>query len=472
MKLITNDEKLTDELILVLKLFYNQNDINTLDLTIEHSYSINGAKLVNIINIYGLYDIKHIRSDKFTKNMLGATKYKYLKRYAKLSLYETLSKALNKQLPWGALTGIRPTKLLYELTNQENGNVDKATDILINDFYVSKSKANIARDIIINQGRLTKDDKLVDFYVHIPFCPTRCSYCSFISNGLDVCNHLLEPYLQALHKDIKQTKAMLDKFGYRVKSVYIGGGTPTVLSAQQLDDLLTCIGYQTNEFTVESGRPDTFSEEKLKVLKGHGVTRICINPQTFNDNTLTRIGRGHSSAQVLEAYNMALPYGFDINMDLIAGLDEETIDDFKESLNKVISLKPANITVHTLSIKRASRLHQFGGLTSSADETLKMVDYSIDTLYQHGYKPYYLYRQKNMVGNLENIGYCRDNKTNIFNIDSMEEVASIVACGAGAVSKRYYSRTDRIERFGELKNIKEYCERIDEMIQGKVDLFG
>ena len=472
MKLLTNDEKLIDELTLILKLFYNQNDIDNLDLTIEHSYSLNETKLYNTINIYGLYDIKHTRNDIMSEYMLGAKKYKYLKRYAKLALYETLSKALNKQLPWGALTGIRPTKLLYELISQQHGNIDKATDLLINDFYVSKAKANIARDIIVNQGKLIKDDKLVDFYVHIPFCPTRCSYCSFISNGLDMCNHLLNPYLHALHKDIKQTKQLLDKLGYKVKSVYIGGGTPTVLSSQQLDDLLTCIGYQTKEFTVESGRPDTFSEEKLKVLKDHGVTRICINPQTFNDNTLVRIGRGHTSSQVLDAYSMALPYGFDVNMDLIAGLDEETIYDFKSSLNKVISLNPANITVHTLSIKRASKLHQYGGATSSVDDTSKMVDYSIKTLYQHGYKPYYLYRQKNMVGNLENIGYCRDNKTNVFNIDSMEEVASIVACGAGAVSKRYFSNTDRIDRFGELKNIKEYCERIDEMIQGKVDLFS
>ena len=469
--LVTNDEKLYDELLLIVKLFYDESSIQSLNLQIEHNYSINDNIITNIVKISGLFDNKHTRTDKLLEFMQKNKKYKYLKRFAKLTLYETLSQSLNKNLPWGALTGIRPTKLLNELQAEE-GSLIKATNRFINEFYVSKDKANIAKEIILNQGGITKNDKLVDFYVHIPFCPTRCSYCSFISNGLDMCNHLLEPYLDALIYDITKTKEMLAKNNYLVKTVYIGGGTPTVLSPDQLDKLLSAISYKVSEFTVESGRPDTITKEKLDVMKKHGVTRICINPQTFSNRTLKNIGRNHTAEQVIDAYKLALPYNFDINMDLIAGLDGESLATFKKSLNTTIEMHPTNITVHTLSIKRASRLHEFGGETSSVEDTAKMVNYATKKLHENGYKPYYLYRQKNMVGNLENIGYFRDGRVNIFNIDSMEDIASIVACGAGAVSKRYYSSLDRIERFGELKNIKEYCSRIDEMIEKKTQLFS
>ncbi|MBP5651587.1 MAG: coproporphyrinogen dehydrogenase HemZ [Clostridia bacterium] len=469
--LVTNDEKLYDELLLIVKLFYDESSIQSLNLEIDHNCSINDDIITNSVKISGLFDNKHTRTDKLLEFMQKDKKYKYLKRFAKLTLYETLSLSLNKTLPWGALTGIRPAKLLSELQAEE-GSLIKATNRLINEFYVSKDKANIAKQIILNQGGITKNDKLVDFYVHIPFCPTRCNYCSFISNGLDMCNHLLEPYLDALIYDIIKTKEMLSKNNYLVKTVYIGGGTPTVLSPEQLDRLLSAIGYKVSEFTVESGRPDTITKEKLDVMKKHGVSRICINPQTFSNRTLKNIVRNHTAEQVIDAYKLALPYNFDINMDLIAGLDGESLATFKKSLNTTIEMHPTNITVHTLSIKRASRLHEFGGEISSVEDTAKMVNYATKKLYENGYKPYYLYRQKNMVGNLENIGYFRDGKVNVFNIDSMEDIASIVACGAGAVSKRYYSSLDRIERFGELKNIKEYCSRIDEMIEKKTDLFS
>ncbi|MBR4745226.1 MAG: coproporphyrinogen dehydrogenase HemZ, partial [Clostridia bacterium] len=354
--LITNDEKLYDELLLIVKLFYDEKSFQSCDLKISHSYSLNDNILTNYVNISGLFDNNHARIDKLLSYMQKDKKYKYLKRFAKLTLYETLSSALNKTLPWGALTGIRPTKLLYELQSEE-GSLIKATNRLVNEFYVSKDKANIAKDIIINQGGITKNDKLVNFYVHIPFCPTRCSYCSFISNGLDMCNHLLEPYLDALIYDITKTKEMLAKNNYLVKTVYIGGGTPTVLSPEQLDRLLCAIGYNVSEFTVESGRPDTITKEKLDVMKKHGVSRICINPQTFSDKTLKNIGRNHTAQQVIDAYKLALLYNFDINMDLIAGLDGESLTTFKKSLNTAIEMHPTNITVHTLSIKRASRLH-------------------------------------------------------------------------------------------------------------------
>ncbi len=469
MILNTNDNKLHDELVLVLKLFYTPDEIQDNDLVINHNYTLNGNNLSNNITLSTGYS--HSRNDTLTDTMLNTKKYKYLKRFAKLTLYETLSKLLNKTLPWGALTGIRPTKLLYELRNEENGSLILATNRLVKEFYVSPAKAEIAKDIINNQSCIEKNDKLVNLYIHIPFCPSRCNYCSFISTGIDHCEHLLQPYLDALIKEIHATKEMIARNSYIVKTVYIGGGTPTVLSAEQLDFLLSAIGYKPKEFTVESGRPDTITADKLDVLKKHGVTRICINPQTFIDSTLKRIGRNHTSKDVIEAYKLALPYGFDINMDLIAGLEGEKLPQFKKSLDQALQLHPHNITIHTLSIKRASRLHEFKGETSTAEQTTKMVDYATKKLYSEGYKPYYLYKQKNMVGNLENIGYFRDDCINVFNVDSMEEVASIIACGAGAVSKRYYSTTDRIERFGQLKNIYEYISRLDEMIAKKNKLF-
>ena len=282
---------------------------------------------------------------------------------------------------------------------------------------------------------------------------------------------MVEPYIQALIKEIDATKEMIKSKNYLINSIYIGGGTPTSLTADQLDLILNHIDYNVKEFTVECRRPDTITEDKLQVLKNHGVTRISINPQTFCNKTLQQIGRNHTSKDILEAYKMALKYGFDINMDLIAGLGTETLSTFKKSINKALDFAPENITVHTLSIKRGSNLKENGGDTSSIKNVMKMIDYSHKSLTDAGYKPYYLYKQKNMIGNLENIGYFKDNKLCVFNVDSMEEFASIIACGANAISKRYYYIDNKIERFANLKNIQEYISRIDEMIAKKNDLF-
>ena len=264
---------------------------------------------------------------------------------------------------------------------------------------------------------------------------------------------------------------MIIKKHYIINSIYIGGGTPTSLSAEQLDMLLSYINYNVKEFTVECGRPDTITEEKLQVLKKHNVTRISINPQTFCNKTLKDIGRNHTSKDILEAYKIALKYNFVINMDLIAGLGNETLTTFKKSINKAIEYSPDNITVHTLSIKRGSDLKTNGGDISKISEVEKMIAYSHEILSNNGYKPYYLYKQKNMLGNLENIGYYRENMC-VFNVDSMEEFATIIACGANAISKRYYYLDNKIERFANLKNINEYINRIDEMIEKKQQLFN
>lgn len=463
----TDNEKLLDELNLVVKLFYTQEEIEDKDIQFNIEQTVNGldiyTKCTNSLN-----DTVVVRNDT-----IKDTKFpdRYTKRSAKLAVFEVLQSIFpNKVLPWGSLTGIRPTKLYYELI-KECGSPSKAMDELIDTFKVTVPKAQLVREIIKNQKHIIKNDNLVDLYINIPFCPTKCYYCSFISSPIAQCKHQVEPYLEALFKEIDATKELISRKNYIVKSIYIGGGTPTILDENQLDRLLTKIDYMVDEFTVECGRPDTITKEKLDVLQKHNVTRISINPQTFCNKTLKEIGRNHSSKDIIDAYKLAMNYNFSINMDLIAGLGNETLLTFKKSLNKAIECAPDNITVHTLSIKRASNLKIEGGDTSTVENVEKMIEYSYPTLIKAGYKPYYMYKQKNMLGNLENIGYFRD-KLSIFNIDSMEEFASIIACGANAISKRYYSLNNKIERFANLKNVQEYINRIDEMIEKKNNLFN
>lgn len=468
-KLNVTDEKLYDELLLVTKLFYSEEDINNLNLEYDISQEIDEKNLIVSTKITCVDNNEIFSSEGLIKDIKFPDRYK--KRYAKILLYKILKK-LNphKKLPWGSLTGIRPTKLYYELIREHKGDYMKAMNELMDEFGVSYEKAMLVKEIIKNQRCVIKNDNLVDLYINIPFCPSKCYYCSFISMPIDKCREKLEPYLEALFKEIKEARALIERKNYILKSIYIGGGTPTILSAEQLDRLLSILDYDVNEFTVECGRPDTITKEKLDVLKAHAVTRISINPQTFCNKTLKEIGRSHTSQDILEAYKLALNYNFVINMDLIAGLSHEKLPTFKKSINKALEYYPDNITVHTLSIKRGSELKETNGDTSSDEEVQKMIEYSHKTLIDAGYKPYYLYKQKNMIGNLENIGYFRE-KPSIFNIDSMEEFASIIACGANAISKRYWSLPNKIERHANLKNIDEYINRIDEMIEKKNNLF-
>ncbi len=466
MKLITNDHKLYDELLLVVKLFFKDEE----PIEIHHEIEINNHEVTN--KIWLDKGKKFIKTYTLTNTMQSAKLYKYLKRYSKLCMYEFLSKITHKKLAWGSLTGIRPTKLFYELLAEENNDYERAKQRLISEFFVSAQKAEITKQIAINQGKYVKDDKVVHLYINIPFCPTRCNYCSFISGGMKECAKYIEPYLVALKREIDSTLQFLQQNNYIVKTVYIGGGTPTSLSAPQLDDLLNHINVQVKEFTVESGRPDTITKDKLDVLKKHNVTRICINPQTFCNETLQRIGRNHTEQDVYNAFELAKNYNFEINSDLIAGLEMESFKTFKNSLNKAINLHPDNITVHTLSVKKASILIEQKKVLNSEKTVKRMVDYSYKKLSKHGYKPYYLYKQKNMVGNLENIGYFKGNTPCLFNVVSMEEVGSIVACGSNAISKRYFSKTDRIERWANVKNLNDYITRIDEMIEKKNALFS
>lgn len=392
---------------------------------------------------------------------------KFIKRFSKILLYKSLSEHCKKSLPWGALTGVHPTAIAYEYYNKtKNYNITKRA--LLKDFALDESKANLLIEVMQNQKCIIRNDKLIDLYIHIPFCVSRCTYCSFYSNDINKCAGTVEAYIDALLKELCGVKELLAKNNYLVKSVYIGGGTPTSLSAEQLEVILQNINYPVNEFTVECGRPDTISDEKLKVLKKYGVTRISINPQTFCDKTLKMIGRKHTAEDVINAYKLAMGYGFDINMDLIAGLPGETIRTFKKSLDMTLEFAPQDITIHTLAIKRGAMLEQDD--LDTTGNTAKMVDYAREKLSENGYSPYYLYRQRNITDGLENVGYCQKNKECKYNIDTIEECASIMAVGSGAITKKL-GKDGEIARQANSKELYDYIYRVDEYLQKKTKLF-
>lgn len=393
-------------------------------------------------------------------------------------LYRSLSDYTGKELPWGNLTGIRPTKLA--MAKLDKGLTDEEIkDNLMDEHYVSLEKAALAVDIAKREKEILKDihyENGYSLYIGIPFCPTTCLYCSFTSYPLCVWEKRMDDYINALFTEMDAAAELMK--GKTLDTVYIGGGTPTTLTAEHLDKLLTKIEAtfdfaHVKEFTVEAGRADSITREKLEALRKHKVSRISINPQTMHDKTLSLIGRRHTVAQVEEAFHMARELGFDnINMDIILGLLEETDEDVQYTIDKICELNPDNLTVHSLAIKRASKLNRFitenGYMVSNnTDKTMKIAENGAKRL---GMKPYYLYRQKNMTGNFENVGYAKEGKNGIYNILIMEEKQSIVALGAGSISKAVYP-DGRIERCDNVKDVALYIEKIGEMIERKRKLF-
>jgi len=462
MKFNITDESLANDLYDVCCLFYPP----TLDNEIEVSVDL---KQENEKVTYFISIVEHNDTNSYVfyynlddKN----TKRKTLKK----AVYSALSNYTKKKLPWGCLTGIRPTKLVYDMLRQGYSKTQSYYD-LINNHFVSEKKAKLVMEIIENQQPLIMNDNLVDFYINIPFCTTRCNYCSFISAEIDKVRCYIPAYIDALIKEIREAKKIIQEKCLVIKSIYIGGGTPTALSPRELELILKEVPFNIGEFTVEAGRPDTITKEHLDLLKKYGVSRISVNPQSFNDKVLEAIGRKHTALETIEKYKMAKEYGFCINMDLIAGLNKDTIKSFQESLDIAIQLQPQNITVHTLALKRASNYGMGIEKIESKRKTEKMLDYAYETLPRNGYKPYYLYRQKNMLGNLENCGFTKQGYACTFNIDSMEEITSVIACGANAISKRIFLEENRIERQANVKDVKVYLEKIDELIQKKKELF-
>lgn len=431
---------------------------NCEDEQFTHYFSYSGGKFYNTIEYRShFYD--------FTDNFDPADdlEYKrYAKRFAKLSFYKVLSSVKSVSLPWGALTGIRPTKLAC--MEQSSGRDFKE---LFQKFYVSEPNIEITERILKEQQPFRSGGK--SLYVSLPFCPTKCDYCSFITAPIEKTKQYVDCYLACLIREIESVKPFING----VRSVYVGGGTPFVISAENLERVYRAISSVIRlpvEYTVEAGRPDVFTDEKLNISRQNGVNRICVNPQSFNDKTLEAIGRKHTAAETLKAYEMADKYGFDINLDLIAGLADETCKDFERSLDIAVSLSPANITVHTLSLKAGAKLKE--NLTRlNISDISDMIAASREKLSAAGYVPYYLYRQKYQAGGLENVGWCKPGKACVYNIDVMEELGDNIAVGANAISKRIFSGEERIERLAAPKDIPTYINKADEIISKRIAFF-
>ncbi|NLB89686.1 MAG: coproporphyrinogen dehydrogenase HemZ [Clostridiales bacterium] len=395
---------------------------------------------------------------------------RYQKRYAKQQLYEVLKAFTGKVLPWGSLTGIRPTRLVYEEMKQ-GLSVGKAVDIVAETFDLSTEKKSLLQEVVAFQlTMVAPKNNQVSIYVGIPFCTTRCSYCSFSSGEIGK-GELVEPYLQALQQEIKETATLIQQAGLTVRSMYMGGGTPTALSAFQLEQVLSTMHRyfgKTMELTVEAGRPDTIDKEKLSVLKDQEVDRISINPQTMNEKTLALIGRNHSAKETIVAFELARSMGFDhINMDVIAGLPQENIQDFSFTLEQSLLLQPESLTVHSLALKRGTTLWNERKEMRQGQEVAMMTKLAREYCQRAKLLPYYLYRQKYMAENQENVGYAKKGYGCQYNVDMMEETSHVLALGAGGISKRIFEREDRIQRAPNVSNIEHYIHRIDEMIERK-----
>ena len=379
---------------------------------------------------------------------------------------------------WGALAGVRPTKITTK--HLLEGGTPKSADKLMKDvYYVTQARRKLAVDCSISTVKATelldKDD--LSLYVGIPFCPTRCTYCSFVSRTIGKKTELLNPYLEALMEEIAVTGKLLAKSGKKIRTIYMGGGTPTTLSAPQMAALLDAIRGSFDlsrciEFTVEGGRPDTLDYEKLKTIRDHGADRMSINPQTMEDHVLKACGRPHTAADVVRAYKQAVDAGFSaINMDLIAGLPQDDFDGFRRSLDTVAALNPANITVHTLALKKGADLFEKREGLSTAQQVTAMVDYANAALRTLGYKPYYLYRQKYMSGSFENVGWSRDNLDCLYNIYMMEEVHTILSLGGGGMNKVNLP-DGRLQRFHNPKFPEQYIQMLPEVLRQKEELFA
>lgn len=422
-------------------------------------------------------DLKLCKEEVFNINSLNEEEIKKKsKTIIKRSIFKVLSELYDTYVPWGILTGIRPVKIVHSLLDEGLSEVEIRQNLKDN-YLIKDEKIDLALDIAKRERVFIYpiDKNKISLYVSIPFCPTRCVYCSFPSNPMKQFGHLRENYVKAIVKEIKGLAKLLKETNKEIETLYIGGGTPTTLEAEQLDDLIKSLFMELDltkikEFTVEAGRPDTITREKLEVMKKHNVTRISINPQTMNNETLVKIGRDHNVDDIVRCFNMARDLGFNnINMDIILGLVDENVEMVRNTLERIKELSPESLTVHTLAIKRASNLKENLDKyeLTRYEEMVSMINLSMEYAKSMGLNPYYMYRQKHMLGNLENIGYAKEGFECIYNIQIMEEKQSNLAVGAGAISKYVYVDEDRIERTDNVKNVEIYIDRVDEMIERK-----
>lgn len=396
------------------------------------------------------------------------------RRLCKQTLYDLCRKTTGIHPPWGSMTGVRPTHLMLEAL-AEGLTPEQAVNRMVGRFDVLRPKAELLAEIALTQRKLpAPGDQWMDVYIGIPFCTTRCAYCSFSSGEIGN-GRLVPPYMDALEKEIRGCAEILRLSGRTLRALYVGGGTPTALPEYDFRRLMNLIAEcfpGALEYTVEAGRPDTITRDKLRAILGAGVSRISINPQTMNDRTLRIIGRAHTAAQVIDAYTLAREEGIPhINMDVIAGLPGENEDDFARTMEAARALRPESLTVHTLAIKRSSRMSLENAPLPDGDMTARMVAMGMETARTLGLVPYYMYRQKYMAGNLENTGYALPGHACLYNVDMMEETSHVLAMGANGISKRIWPEEGHITRAPNVSNIEEYIRRTDEMLARKQEIF-
>lgn len=471
-KIKLNDSKYQYDIFQIVSLFYDYEEIKFFDEAANNDFS---------------FDISYKRiicSDNCEACDFEFSDEKNLKEQIKIAVFKFLFNKTEKELPWGTLVGIRPSKIALKLLNE--GKSEKEIIDYYREHYIAKKdKAKLCIDIAHYESKIVNDDpKKISLYVGMPFCPTRCQYCSFASNPIGSCKKIVEPYLETLNHEINAMSEFIKEKDLQLTSIYFGGGTPTSVNDIQFENIMNSIynkfvkDYNIQEFTVECGRPDSLTISKLTTMKKYEVGRISINPQTMNDDTLKLIGRNHTVKDVVEKFYMARELGFhNINMDIIVGLKGERLPHIVKTCEEIAKLKPDNITVHGLSIKRGSRLHE--ELVTSGkyklpeqNEIISMFEETVKLAESLKLKPYYMYRQKNMLGSMENVGYAAHEKEGIYNIQMIEERQTIIALGADAVTKAVFLKENRIERFANVKDVREYIARIDEMIEKKKQLLN
>ena len=464
-KIKLNDMKYRYDVYQMFNIYFPLDEIKFLD---------DGDYIVNILD----NKVEFINSDYYKETEISEN----IKEDIKRLVFSSLKDITDEEYPWGILVGIRPSKIALKYL-EEGKTEEEIIEIFKKKHLASEEKAKLCIEIAKTEvSFVNNDSKNIAIYIGMAFCPTRCFYCSFAANPIMGNKKLVNPYLEALIYEIREMKKYIDERGLNIETVYFGGGTPTAVNNEEFELIMQeaydafVKGKGLKEFTVECGRPDSITKEKLATMKKFNVTRISINPQTMNDETLKIIGRGHNSKDVIEKFNLARSMGFnDINMDMIIGLPGEGIKEVLHTKEEILKLHPDSLTVHGLSLKRASILYENfilkkGIQVKKQAELADMYEESRILAKKLGLHPYYMYRQKNMVGNMENLGYSRKGAECIYNIQMIEDKQTIIALGADAVSKVVFLEEGRIERFANIKDVREYCNRIEEMVEGKKKL--
>ena len=464
-KIKLNDMKYRYDVYQMFNIYFPLDEIKFLD---------DGDYIVNILD----NKVEFINGDYYKETAISEN----IKEDIKRLVFSSLKDITEEEYPWGVLVGIRPSKIALKYL-EEGKTEEEIIEIFKKKHLASEEKAKLCIEIAKTEvSFVNNDSKNIAIYIGMAFCPTRCFYCSFAANPIMGNKKLVNPYLEALIYEIREMKKYVDERNLNIETVYFGGGTPTAVNNEEFELIMQeaynafVKGKGIKEFTVECGRPDSITKEKLETMKKFNVTRMSINPQTMNDETLKMIGRGHNSKDVIEKFNLARSMGFnDINMDMIIGLPGEGIKEVLHTKEEILKLHPDSLTVHGLSLKRASILYENfilkkGIQVKKQAELADMYEESRILAKKLGLHPYYMYRQKNMVGNMENLGYSRKGAECIYNIQMIEDKQTIIALGADAVSKVVFLEEGRIERFANIKDVREYCNRIEEMVEGKKKL--